>query len=168
TTGRWKGLVFGLVNGIISLLLFASTVYFNYFGSIPIYKALQNVGQVGQIQDSVESSIQLVNFLFFVDLVVFIILFVVNLRKSSDSFVRKPIVKPLYVSIATVLCLILSITYIRADKGIDNELVQAESLGILNYQVAAALKNMEASKVVDGSMEQIIQSIASLAATYQE
>ncbi|BBI31097.1 LTA synthase family protein [Cohnella abietis] len=156
TTPRWKGLVFGVISSIISLLLFASTVYFNYYSTVPIYTALQGIGQVGQIGDSIASSIEITNYLYFLDIVVLIIYYAYKRFKGDRVQGRKHIAKRWHVLTALAVCLILSGFYIKSDKKIANELVQAESLGFLNYQITAAIKVNEEPKSVANENEMTI------------
>lgn len=162
TTARWKPLVFGVLNVVMSFILFASTVYFNYFGSVPTYAALHSINQVGQVRDSVESSIQLKNFLFFIDIVLLGILWLITLRSGSRRTQSKSIAKPLYVLIAAVVCIAVSFVYIRVDRDISNELVQAERLGVLNYQVATAMKESKSG----GKRTDTAKALAALQSAY--
>lgn len=68
-----KNAAFWIFNGLLSLLLFAASVYFNHFGSVPTYLALYELNQVFEIRDSVKSTIQLVDYLFFADIAVYVI-----------------------------------------------------------------------------------------------
>lgn len=167
TTARWKGIVFGSLNAILSLLLFASTLYFSYYGTVPTYTALHGLDQVLQIKDSVGATIQLTNYLFFLDIVVIAILYFVNLNRGVRSVKRKPVAKPLYVIIATLVCVVISGAYIRGGSTIPNELVQAESLGFLDYQVAAAIKvSKEEIAAKNGSVEETAAAVEDLKNSY--
>ena len=66
TPARMKTGAYWTFNILLSLLFFASAVYFNHFGSVPTYLALYELNQVFQIKESVESTIQLIDYLFFV------------------------------------------------------------------------------------------------------
>lgn len=48
--GRMKTAVYWSFNGILSLLLFASSVYFNHFGSVPTYLAFYELNQVFEVK----------------------------------------------------------------------------------------------------------------------
>lgn len=169
TTARWKGIVFGSLNAILSLMLFASTLYFSYYGTVPTYTALHGLDQVLQIKDSVGATIQLTNYLFFLDIVVIAILYFVNLKRGVRSVKRKPVAKPLYVIIATLVCVVISGLYIRGGSDIPNELVQAESLGFLDYQVAAAIKvSKEESAAKNGSVEETAATVEDLKNSYNK
>ncbi|MFD1904363.1 hypothetical protein ACFTAO_38205 [Paenibacillus rhizoplanae] len=60
-----KKAVFWSFNGLLSLLLFGASVYFNHFGSVPTYLALYELHQVFQVKESVESTIEMIDYLFF-------------------------------------------------------------------------------------------------------
>ncbi|MCF2941023.1 LTA synthase family protein [Paenibacillus alkaliterrae] len=167
TSLKWKGFVFGAYNAILSLLLFASTIYFSYYGTVPTYTALYGLDQVPQIGESVGSILLPVYYLFFLDLVVFVVLFAVNRFKDGRSAGSKRVAKPLYVAIAAILCAAVSGGYIWNGSLIPNEVVQAESLGFLDYQVAAAIKASEKERAVkDGSIEQTAVFAEDLQASY--
>lgn len=154
---RWKPIGHGVVNAIISVGLFAATVYFSYYGTVPIYTALYGLDQVGQIQDSVESSIQVSNYLLLVDVVALAIVGLWSLIKGTKIFAKRQIAKPVNVLISLVAFAVISGGFIRYNHDIPNELVQAESLGFLNYEFTAGYK---ASR--DGSSEGALTEIPEL------
>ncbi|MGO4547338.1 LTA synthase family protein [Paenibacillus sp. 2TAB23] len=167
TSAKWKAAVFGIVNGIISLLLFASTLYFSYYGTVPTYTALHGLDQVLQVRTSVGSIMQPSFYLFFVDVIVLAVISVWNRMNGPLLEGRKRIVKPLYAGIAALLCLTVSGGYIWSGSSIPNEIVQAESLGFLDYQVAAAIKeNKEQAALRSGSVEETSASAEALQTDY--
>ncbi|MBH5318903.1 LTA synthase family protein [Paenibacillus sp. GSMTC-2017] len=163
TTSRWKSLVFNSVNIILSLLLFSCTVYFTFFGSIPTYTALHGLDQVGGVKESIGSAINLKFFLFFLDIVIIALLYIFTLRTREDKAKSKSVAKPIYVGIALVVAIGASFLYIRNDLDISNELVQAERLGVLNYQVATAINEAKENKAIrEGSTEKTKETLAQL------
>ncbi len=167
TSAKWKGVVFGSLNALLSLLLFASTVYFSYYGTVPTYTALHGLDQVLQIRTSVDSIIQPSYYLFFADVAALAVLSVVNRVKGIRSEGRKRIAKPSFTGIAAILCVTVSGGYIWSGIAIPNEIVQAESLGFLDYQVAAAIKaNKEKTALRNGSVEETAASADALQASY--
>ncbi|MCU6707728.1 LTA synthase family protein [Paenibacillus sp. J5C_2022] len=170
TTSRWKSAVFIAVNAIVSLMLFSSAVYFSYFSSVPTYKALLNLGQVGQVSDSVEASMELKFFLFFLDFAVLALLKLVTLKANRKvSVSSKAVAKPYIVMIALIISLGASLLYIRMDRHISNELVQAERLGFLNYQVATAIKEKKASNALaDSSIKEMEKAVAAHLDSYDD
>jgi lipoteichoic acid synthase len=167
TSAKWRGTVFGILNAVLSLLLFASTVYFSYYGTVPTYTALHGLDQVLQIRTSVGSIIQAKYYLFFADVIVFVLLYIVNLVRGKRSEGRRRVVRPLIASIAAVLCVAVSGGYIWSGSSIPNEIVQAENLGFLDYQVAAAIKaNQEQNAIKNGSVEETAATAEALQLSY--
>lgn len=153
TTARWKSLVFGSVNGLLSLILFACTVYFAFFGSVPTYSALSGLDQVGQVGDSVKAAISLKFYLLFADILLLVVLAIISLRGQTRRDGAGSAGRPLYVGIALIIAFCASFVYIRTDLDISNELVQAERLGVLNYQVATAINERRANEAIkDGDL----------------
>lgn len=167
TFPKWKGAVFGILNALLSLVIFSSTVYFSYYGTVPTYTALHGLDQVLQIRTSVDSIIQPSYFLFFLDVAVLAVLYIFNRIKGIHTEGRMRIARPSFVGGAAVLCMILSGGYIWSGMAIPNEIVQAESLGFLDYQVAAAIKaNKEQNALKNGSMKETAASADALKASY--
>ena len=118
SSARWKTAVMSIGNGIMSLILFACSVYFSFFGSIPSYTALHGLDQVGQVKESVESAISLKFFLLFLDLAVLLILYLVTLRSKADKPRSQPAAKPLYVGIALIVALgVTALQSLSSHKG---------------------------------------------------
>ncbi|MNZ54805.1 Lipoteichoic acid synthase 2 [compost metagenome] len=164
---KWKGAVFGTLNVIVALLLFASTLYFSYYGTVPTYTALQGLDQVLQTRDSVGSTIQAAYYLYFVDSAALLILYVISKTKGVTLLGRQRRGKRIFAALAAVLCLIVSGLYIRTGSAIANEVVQAESIGFLNYQVAAAMKaGKDGSLARNGRIEEVEAAVAELQASY--
>ncbi|WP_234414405.1 LTA synthase family protein [Paenibacillus sp. CAA11] len=164
---RAKGPVMWGFNLVFSLMLFASTLYYAHFGSVPTYTALRELHQVPQIKGSVESLIEPEYFLFFIDLLVLAILWGVTLSKpKSMRLGRRPVWK-IGVAAAGVVSLILSGWYIHNGGKIENEIVQAENLGFLDYQVAAVLKeNRQNDEITDGNLGKTKSEVKKLQATF--
>lgn len=152
---KWRPLGHGILNAFISMLLFAATVYFSYYGTVPIYTAFYSIDQVGQVQDSVESSIQLTNYLLLLDLIALGIVGAWSAFKGVRIFAKRRMAKPIHVGISLIAFAIISGGFIRAHHDIPNELVQAESLGFLNYEVTAAVKVSQEDKVSDEEVQAI-------------
>ncbi|WP_309244762.1 LTA synthase family protein [Cohnella silvisoli] len=139
TSAKWKSVSFAVVNLIVSVTLFSSTVYYTHFGSVPTYTALLALKQVMQIRSSIESTVQVSHYLYFVDLIVLILVWSLT-RKRGRTIPRDNVTWKASVFLIVIVCILLSGRYIRLGDSISNELVQAESLGFLDYQVAAAIK----------------------------
>ncbi|WP_372660783.1 LTA synthase family protein [Cohnella sp.] len=166
TPMKWKRISFWAINLIISLMLFSSTLYFTHFGSVPTYTALLALNQVMQIRASIESTVELIHYIYFVDLILlFLIWGFTNNRRSRIA--RSDIVWKSSILLAAIVCVLLSSRYIRLGGSISNEIVQAESLGFLNYQVAAAVRiSREQSELNNETLEDKINQIDQLKATY--
>ncbi|WP_417621939.1 LTA synthase family protein [Paenibacillus sp. GCM10023252] len=166
-SARWRGPLYWMLNGLLSLLLFASTLYFSYYGTVPTYTALLALDQVLQIRDSVKSTINPIHYVFFLDLAVYALMYGYNRMKGNRITARTRIAKPLYVGMAVLLCILMSAGSIRIGSSIPNELVQSEQLGFLNYQAASALKaRKEVSEAKDGDAATAAAAAAKLQDTY--
>jgi len=126
-----------LVNIVLSIIFFVAAVYYEHFGSVIIYTSLSQLNQVGQVSDSIKSTLKLKDFIFFLDLFV-IILYPFTVKKLTKF--KKPFLKPLFVQkktwlVLAVVCLSFSILAYKLDKSFTNELVRADRLGLLNYEI---------------------------------
>jgi lipoteichoic acid synthase len=125
------------INIILSILFFVAAVYFAHFGSVVIYTSLFQLKQVGQVSDSIKSTIKLQDFLFFAD---FLIVFLYSLTIKRLTKLKKPFLKPLFVQKKTwlvlgVVCFSFTLLAYKQDKTFTNELVRADQLGLLNYEL---------------------------------
>lgn len=136
--GKLKRSGYWTLNLVLSLVFFAAAVYFQHFGSVVTYTALANLKQVGQIQSSVKATIEPADYLFFADLPLGMLLVIRRIRSGKPWFRPLPL-RRLTVIAATLVALTVSAWLVRYDKSIANELVRAESIGFLNYEVSAAL-----------------------------
>ncbi|BCG60660.1 LTA synthase family protein [Paenibacillus sp. URB8-2] len=169
-----KNAAFWIFNGLLSLLLFAASVYFNHFGSVPTYLALYELNQVFEIRDSVKSTIQLVDYLFFADIAVYVIYRLFRRWKPAPRDMRSAYAPPKHRGVYLVVLLVsiiggasLSAYTIHASAGITNELVQAESAGFLNYEVVAAIRERQNSELVGtGNIKDTIAKVGALEASY--
>ncbi|WP_410514177.1 LTA synthase family protein [Paenibacillus sp. BR2-3] len=174
TPARMKTGVFWTFNMLLSLLLFASSVYFNHFGSVPTYLALYELNQVFQIKESVESTVELVDYLFFADIVIFLGLSFFRKWTRGRDFYRSSYISPaarrvhfMVIMVAIIGGLSLSTYSIHATRGITNELVQAESAGFLNYEVVAAVKVKEDNGLIEtGDIKDTVAKVAALESSY--
>ncbi|WP_167196774.1 LTA synthase family protein [Paenibacillus sp. BK720] len=167
TAARWRGIAYWAVNLIVSVLLFASTVYFGYYGSVPTYTALKALDQVSQIQDSVESLIKSIYYLYFADLAILAILYIVRLVRGTRVSGRKRIGQLRLVLGGLLVCIVVSGSLVYAGNDIPNELEQAEGLGFIGYQAAAAWNNQsEKAMASSGDIEQTKADINELMSSY--
>ncbi|MEK3669134.1 LTA synthase family protein [Paenibacillus sp. FSL R10-2771] len=175
TPVRMRKAVFWGFNGLLSLLFFAASVYFNHFGSVPTYLALYELNQVFQVKESVESTIELIDYLFFADLVIMIIYLLfrrwkngpVQQQRGSQPSRRARRVYLIALLVAIIGGGSLSAYSIDSARGITNELVQAESAGFLNYEVVAAIKAQEDNGLIGtGDINETIAKVEALEAAY--
>lgn len=126
-----------LINLVLSIIFFVATVYYAHFGSVIIYTSLLQLNQVGQVSDSIKSTLKLKDFLFFVDFLV-MILYPLTVKKLTS--IKKPFFIPLFVEKKTWLvlafvCISFSVLAYKLDKSFTNEFVRADRLGLLNYEI---------------------------------
>lgn len=167
SAAAWKKYVFWALNLLLSLILFASTLYYTHFGSVPTYTALQELHQVMQIKASVQSTIRLEYYLFFIDLPVLaaVWLFRAGWRKSRAG--KGGVVWKSAVLLSAVVCFFVSEHFIKASDSIVNETVQVKNLGFLNYQAFAAIKtSKEDAAIRNGNIKDTISKINQLEGTY--
>lgn len=172
--GRMKTAAYWSFNGILSLLLFAASVYFNHFGSVPTYLAFYELNQVFQVKESVESTIQTIDYLFFADLAVMLIYTLIRrwqrgpaYRDRSYTSYRTQRTELIVILAAIIGGASLSAYSVHAARGITNELVQAESAGFLNYEVLAAIKAQEDNVLIGtGDIKETIAKVEELEAAY--
>lgn len=166
TPAKAKGWVYWIFNAIFSILMFASALYFQHFNSVPTYTALSELKQVLQIKESVQSTIESENYLFFADVVIVALLWLIGrwvpLRFSLRTRLRK-----IWPAVLGVIGLIVSALYIHADRSITNELMQAEHLGFLDYQVAAGIRaSEENSMIASGNLDETVQKVSQAEQSY--
>ncbi|WP_231571583.1 LTA synthase family protein [Gordoniibacillus kamchatkensis] len=136
--GKLKRSGYWLLDLALSLMFFAAAVYYQHFDTIVTYTALTGVKQLGQIQSSVKSTIEPLDFIFWAD-VPFGVLLAVRRARGAKPWLKPLPWRKLTVTALSLVGLTASVWLIRYDDGIANELVRAESIGFLNYQVSAAL-----------------------------
>jgi lipoteichoic acid synthase len=135
-----------LINIILSIIFFAASVYFEHFGSVIIYTSLFQLNQVGQVSDSIKSTIKLKDYLFFAD---FLIVILYKLAPNKLKF-KKTYLQPLFVQkktwiVLSVVCISFTVFAYKLDKTFTNELVRADQLGILNFELNTFLLRNENS-----------------------
>lgn len=162
-----KGIVYWIFNVLCSLIFFASAVYFQHFNTVPTYTALSELKQVGGIKDSVQSTIQTANYLFFADIVVVTLVWIAGRLMGRKPSMSAPLRKR-WPAVVGVVALCATAWFIAKDRGITNEVLQAEHLGFFNYQVAAGLKaKEEAVAVASGNIKDTVKKIESKEAMFK-
>ncbi|AJY76706.1 LTA synthase family protein [Paenibacillus beijingensis] len=163
---KWKGPVYWVFNAIFSLLLFAITLYFHHFSSVPTYTALGEIKQVFAIRASVKSTISPTDFLFFVDIVLIAMYWIIRKIRGIRVPGRRPIRKSA-VAATVVVALLGSGWLIMRNQSITNELALAETIGVFDYQVTAVIKaKQEAKEIASGNINETIGEINQLRSSY--
>ncbi|MFX3632327.1 MAG: LTA synthase family protein [Candidatus Pristimantibacillus sp.] len=167
THARWKGPAYWVLNVIFSLLLFASTIYYDYYGSIPTYTALKALDQVGQIKSSVNSLFKVVYLIYFIDVAILAILFIVNKIRGIRIRGRRRLGSARLLLGAAIICLALTSRSLYVAAAIPNEIKQAESLGFIGYQASAAWQaGSDSLAAKTGNLEETTAAIKELQASY--
>lgn len=176
-----KGVVYQIFNFLFSFLLFAVTLYYAHFGTVPTYVVLSELNQVPQIRASVNALLRPEQFLYFADFVVLVVWGIVSLlltrRKSAREGLRfqTAVVKRLRsgwiwklgIAVVMIVSVVISAASVRTGSKIDNELFRAEKIGLLNFQVDAALRNYEEEKMIaEGNLQETKSKISDLQSTY--
>ncbi len=148
--------IYMIVNLLITILFFSLIIYHNHFGIIATSQVIGQAKQVGAVKKSIFAVIHPQYMLIFLDII--IISFVMLSRKKalawkksmSDPSNRKVVAALFCISLA--LCLM----NIFPNQASMNENVQAEQMGILNYEAYALLANQEEEQI---ELSQITQSV---------
>ncbi|WP_338012234.1 LTA synthase family protein [Paenibacillus beijingensis] len=134
---RRKLAVYLIVNLLLTTVYFAVIMYYKYFGIIVTYHALMQIGQVAEVKGSVFQLLHPYFLLIYVDIVAAALVLIFNkkIRHSWNKLSNRrfqPLGAPfaLFVSMFAICVLI-----VWPNRGIANELVQNERMGILNYEV---------------------------------
>ena len=166
TPGKIKVFVYWSLNLLVSIILFAATLYYAHFGSVPTYTAIEQLNQVLQIKSSVQSTIRPEFYLFFVDLPVLVMLWLMrrNKRRSETGGI---VAWKTTILVTGVVCFFISEKSIQSSTSIVNEIVQVEQLGFLDYQVAAAIKtSREDAEIRNGNIQDTIKQVNTLESSY--
>ncbi|MCJ8010514.1 LTA synthase family protein [Paenibacillus sp. KQZ6P-2] len=167
TPSRAKGIVYWIFNLLCSVIFFASALYFQHFNSVPTYTALSELNQVTQIKSSVQSTIETANYLFFADVIIIAVVWIIGKVMKRGPSMSTPLRKR-WPAVIGVIALAASAFFIRQDRSITNEVLQAEHLGFINYQVAAGIRAKEdAVKVASGNINETIDKINSTQKTFK-
>ncbi|SDG24355.1 Phosphoglycerol transferase MdoB [Fontibacillus panacisegetis] len=176
-----KGIVYQIFNFLFSFLLFAVTLYYAHFGTVPTYVVLSELNQVPQIRASVNALLRPEQFLYFADFAVLALWRTVSLvlarRKSRRGGLRfqtadvRPLrsgrIWKLSVAVVMIISIAISVVSVRSGGKVDNELFRAEKIGLLNFQVDAALRNYEEEKMIaEGNLQETKTKISDLQASY--
>jgi phosphoglycerol transferase MdoB-like AlkP superfamily enzyme len=145
-----------VVNLLLTGLFFAVIMYYQYYGVIVTYHALDQVNQVTAVTNSVFSLLHPQFLLIFTDIVILAMLaYRFRKRKSGQEFACRKISRRMLgaVLVASFALCLFNIVPNRASM---NEIKQAEEMGILGYEAFTILVDEDEEPPVD--LSQITQS----------
>lgn len=151
-----KLMYYWLANLIFTCIFFAVIMYYKYYGVIVTYHALAQVNQVGTVKTSVFSLLDPYYMFIFADIIVLLLFFLIrkhSYRRWSAFTTVKLNRKSLAISFT--VCLMISVSLIMPHRSSLNEIVKAEQMGILNYELYTVFAEAEPKLV---KAEQITQS----------
>ncbi|GGO01425.1 LTA synthase family protein [Saccharibacillus kuerlensis] len=179
---RWRTAVAWPVNLLLSVMFFSAAVYQSYFGSVPTYIVLGSLGQVPEVGNVLGGLIKPAYFIFFADLLIKggrLALVAVRKRRSRGnlSFNKESglifwneaatRMSRIVVALMLVVCLLLSGVWINRGSAISNEIIRAENIGFLNYQVSTAIeKRKERDLIAATSPQEIAEQVKELQASF--
>ncbi|WLD92984.1 LTA synthase family protein [Alkalihalobacillus sp. AL-G] len=126
-----KPFAYFLFNILLSLMFFASLVYSAYFGTLPTYFDLQQLGQVSSVSESILLLIKPTYFLIFIDLLILVLLF--NLTRAPQWKLSQRA-----VSIIIIFAVIISMANFLLVKTqfIKDPVTLAHNKGVFNFELA--------------------------------
>ena len=140
-SAKRKLALYVVVNLLVTAVLFAAIMYYKYFGVIVTYHALEQVNQVTAVKDSVFTLLDPYYLLIFLD--IFLLTFLL-LRSKRAQVWKSLSMKKLNLKVVTsifVLSLALILLSILPNRASMNEIVKAEEMGILNYEIYTIFAN---------------------------
>ncbi|WP_379129706.1 LTA synthase family protein [Paenibacillus sp. sgz500958] len=148
--------IYMLVNLAITILFFSLIVYHNHFGIIATSQVIGQAKQVGAVKKSIFAVIRPQYMLIFVDII--IISLVMLSRKKALAW-KKSMARPSNRRVvAALFCISLAICMMNIfpNQASMNENVQAEQMGILNYEAYALLADEDEEQI---ELSEISQSV---------
>ncbi|WP_108995207.1 LTA synthase family protein [Paenibacillus agaridevorans] len=142
-----KLLMYLIVNLLITVLFFTLIVYYRHFGIIPTYHVLEQADQVGAVKKSIFSVIHPKYLLIYMDIL--ILAYVLLRRRIAVGWKRALSARTSRKTVAAVftISLFACLFNILPHTESINETVQAEQMGILNYEAFSLLDNDEETPV---------------------
>lgn len=158
-TTKRKIAVYMLVNLLITVLFFSLIVYHNHFGIIATSQVIGQAKQVGAVKKSIFAGIHPQYMLLFLDIAI-ISLLMLSRKKALDW--KRAMSRPSnrkWVAALFGLSLILCSMNIFPNRASMNETIQAEQMGILNYEAYSLLADqqeepIELSKITQPAIDQ--------------
>lgn len=132
-----KNILYMTLNLIFSILLLAILIYHNYFGYIVTIDAFSQFGQVGTVKDSVLQLVDPIYFILFVD---FIILMVYSFVSKKSNPIEKATKNSNFLLPVLFLGIVLVgfNLFTQKDNEIASTVLAAQKQGILTYEILAA------------------------------
>lgn len=148
--------IYMLVNLLITILFFSLIIYHNHFGIIATSQVIGQAKQVGAVKKSIFAVIHPEYMLIFLDII--IISLVMFSRKKALAWKKAMSRRSNRKAVAVLFCISLAICIMNIfpNQASMNETVQAEQMGILNYEAYALLAGQE-EELIDSSV--ITQSV---------
>ena len=136
---------------VITCVYFAVIMYYKYFGVVVTYHALQQIGQVTEVQGSVISLLHPYFLLIYTDIVVFAILLLFH-RRFREWRKRLAGREPRRIVMSLlILSLVVCLANVWNSRASMNELKKSENMGIIPYQtveIASGAKGALSDMVV--------------------
>lgn len=130
-----------IVDIVLTSIYFAVIMYYQYFGVIVTYHALQQAGQVTEVKGSVFSLLHPYFLFIYTDVVLFLLLlFNRKFRGWGKSLAVRE--SRVIVSAVFVVSLAFCFANVWAHRDSINELKQAEAMGVVNYEVYAIIDSV--------------------------
>jgi len=143
-----KMMAYMIVNLLLTGLIFAVIMYYQYYGVIVTYHALDQVNQVTAVSNSVFSLLHPYYLLIFTDIVVMLALsFRRRTRKIWTIAASKPARRSV-VAVVFALSFALCMFNVVPNRASMNEIKKAEEMGILGYEAYTILAE-QAEEPVD-------------------
>lgn len=128
--------VYLFMNFIISTYFLSTILYYNYYGTLVTYNSVFQLGQVGEVKDSVFELFNPVYIILYLDVLVFLILLLLKKYPFKKSLTMP---KKFTYSLIVVFIIISLVTiYIPVNNGVINEMKLGQSMGFFNYQAYTA------------------------------
>ncbi|OKP83685.1 sulfatase [Paenibacillus helianthi] len=151
--------IYMLVNLLITVLFFSLIIYHNHFGIIATSQVFGQAKQVGAVKKSIFSVIHPQYMLIFLDII--IISLVMFSRKKAVAWKTAMSRQSNRKAVAALFCISFAICMMNIfpNQASMNENVQAEQMGILNYEAYALLaehkeEQIELSKITQSAIDE--------------
>ena len=134
------------VNLLVSIIFYAIIMYYKHFGIIPTYVAITQIGQVGEVKNSVFYMFAPYHLLIFLDL---IITFIWYLRKWNTPQIQQINSRKLDTfKVISIFVLSIAITLLNIvpNQASVNEYIKTGQMGILGYEAYAMIADKENDK----------------------